>query len=1001
MSPRLLLNLTLVAGMLLWLSSVNHRSAVGRAAEPAATLILDRAAVRFHRPNAANAKGDGAWSALTLSGDERTLFGCGDQLAAWNTKTGKAIRAVALVKPMHGLLATADGKAVVAWPNVLEFLPADGSTPIAWWNVGGELERSVAVQAGPSQSIAAMACSTDGKSFLCVGRARTVRLAARLTPHSIGGFTALGAKTLEVEEELPRPEGAIYSAPAVISRDGKLLAAVANDRLQIIELASGRQVVQVETPLGNRRFTAYTALSGDGALGAVVRQPMSESEVAEIVVFDGRTGRTVATCRGHRSLIASLAMTPDGKWLASGGLDDTARLWEAATGREAARFTGGGGLVSAVAIRSDGRAVYTGSANGDVQGWLIPSVEDAAPARSATTGEGPGKTTTAAAAAPSTEIPDVNKTPIVPKEVASVMFTAAQEELYLVVTADRMLALAPKVAESPAEHPEVRHYLARARALAEYARNRPFAASVAQQFEELPGLLAQLSKESGLRAKVVREKTDELRKAVRERREQKSANGLNMLLGLGYLVLGSMPVHSSARDPVTGTDFVVETGTLSPALSEHGLGSLMQGLTAELAGQSQLESVRSITDDTLRRVLQNSHERDFALMDARRKAIESLYADRMKGDSPPRLPLPEQQPRDEAVKEVVEGAGETVSLNDLLRQRQMKKPSVNPAVEERRRESRSRKHLEAMQKVQESRCELLRTHLERHEPFSAAALVGLKGMAVTSSAEQVRQWFEDGLRIAKMANFLPSGAAYDAQRSELLGVGADLVLRSAQIEAGSTSWRELSSEKAEAALPIIEAALRLEPTDPTGTLREQKALACCMSGRIRSGYELASALRAIRGESQRFRFLMARAAFLAERPEESLEELELAIEKLGMSDIQTVKNCPDLPRTAPRFRELTAVRLECVCQSELSGEVLVVNRSSFPLVNAKFVLSHPTRTGRKTTEQFAPWLPPGEEITVSYAPGFVRDVSGDLRKPQDLGTVQVTSVQGRATAPVK
>jgi WD40 repeat protein len=988
-SHRMHLSSRLAAGTLFFLLSLNVRLGIAQPAAPPAALMLDRAAVQFHRPNAANARGQTSWSALKLSRDEQTLFGCGNQLAVWNTKTGKTIRAVALLKPMHGVLSTPDGKAFLCWPSFLEFRPANGLTPLEWWNVPGELERSVQVDAGPSQAIAAMAFLADDKSLICVGRARTVQLAAKLTPLPIGGFTDPRLKTLQVEAELPRPSGTIYSAPAVISRDGKRLAAVVEDRLQIIELASGRETARVETQLGDRRFNAFMDLSADGARGAVVRQPASESEAADVVIFDGLTGQTVATCRGHVSVVASLALTPDGKWLASGGMDGTARLWEAETGREVARFTGFKGPVTAVAIRADGRAVFTGGMDGDVQGWLIPTDESDASSGSAMT-NGPGKTV------------DVNKTPIVPREVASIKFSPAQEELYLVVSADRMLSLAPKLAELPSDHPDVRHYLQRARMLGEYSRKQPYDAAVANQFEELPGILAKLSKESSLRAKVVREKTEEMRKAVSERREQKERNGLQILAGLGYFVIGSLPTYSNVHDPITGSTLTMETGALSPTVSEYGLSTLLNSLTSELTGQSQIESVRAITDETLRRVLENSHERDSELMNVRRETIEAIYASRMMGEKLPRLPLPEEKPRDQEVRKVVEDAGSVISLNELLRQRQAKKPAVNPAAAERRREEHSRKHLEAIQRAQEARCEILRRHLERHEPFSAAALVGLKGMIVTTSAERARQWHEDGMRIAKMASFLPAGDIYDSQRAELLGVGGDLVLRAAQIEAGSKSWQERTSEKAEAALPIIEAALRLEPTDPTGILREQKTIACCMPGRVQSGYELAASLRSIRGESQRFRFLMARAAYLANQPSESLAELELAIEKLGMSDIHTVRNCPDLPHSEPRFHELTTVLLECVCQSGLSGgEVIVINRSSFPLTNVRLQLSHPTRAGRRTTEAFVPWLPPGEETEVPYDPGFIRDVSGDLRKRQDLGTIQVNSAQGRATFPVK
>ena len=126
------------------------------------------------------------------------------------------------------------------------------------------------------------------------------------------------------------------------------------------------------------------------------------------------------------------------------------------------------------------------------------------------------------------------------------------------------------------------------------------------------------------------------------------------------------------------------------------------------------------------------------------------------------------------------------------------------------------------------------------------------------------------------------------------------------------------------------------------------------------------------------------------------------IEKLGMTDILPVKNCPDLPRDDPRFRELTTVQVEGVCRSGLSGgTVAVVNRSSFPLTNVRAQLSHPTRAGRKTTEEFVAQLPPGEEIEVPYDSQFGRDLLPGNRNKEDRGTIVVVSSQGRATATVK
>ncbi len=94
--------------------------------------------------------------------------------------------------------------------------------------------------------------------------------------------------------------------------------------------------------------------------GAVPRAIEQSASKAELVLQTG-----------HAMSVEAMAFSPDGKWLASGSIDNTVRLWEVATGREVRTFSGHTKAVKAVAFSRDGRLLASGSIDDTTRLWNL------------------------------------------------------------------------------------------------------------------------------------------------------------------------------------------------------------------------------------------------------------------------------------------------------------------------------------------------------------------------------------------------------------------------------------------------------------------------------------------------------------------------------------------------------------------------------------------------------------------------------------------------------
>src|SRR5205085_9922949 len=81
-----------------------------------------------------------------------------------------------------------------------------------------------------------------------------------------------------------------------------------------------------------------------------------------------------ATFSGHSDTVNAVAVSPDGKLVASGSDDDTVRLWNPGDGKEVLRLKGHSDSVLSVAFSPSGALLASAGADDVIRIWEMPTV---------------------------------------------------------------------------------------------------------------------------------------------------------------------------------------------------------------------------------------------------------------------------------------------------------------------------------------------------------------------------------------------------------------------------------------------------------------------------------------------------------------------------------------------------------------------------------------------------------------------------------------------------
>lgn len=316
--------------------------------------------------------------AVAFSPDRKSILsGCGDwTLQLCDAVTGREIR---------NFTGHSDAvKSVCFSPDGRTIVSGSSDNTLKLWDV--TTGREIRTFTGHSGEVNSVAFSPDGRTILSGSNDETLRLWDASTSRAIRTFTG---HTKKVSAVAFSPDGtAVLSGSwdkslklwdvatgrlvrtfaghanggrvAVSARDHVALLRSSGSTLKLWDVATGQEIRTFRGHLGRVNSIAF---SPDG------RTVLSGGADSTLKLWDAATGQEIHTFRGHSGPVYSVAFSPDGLAAASAGDDSLVRLWDVATGREIRTFSGHKGWISAVTFSPDGRTILSGGSDRTMRLW--------------------------------------------------------------------------------------------------------------------------------------------------------------------------------------------------------------------------------------------------------------------------------------------------------------------------------------------------------------------------------------------------------------------------------------------------------------------------------------------------------------------------------------------------------------------------------------------------------------------------------------------------------
>jgi RNA polymerase sigma factor (sigma-70 family) len=324
-------------------------------------------------------------------GDHQTT----NDLTIWDTKTGRALRRVELPGVWIGLLAfLPDGRGVA-----LTRLNPDDQVPYLWEFTNERAPKpavpkrkqldkgSFAVDPNApvpdNEQESCYGISPDGKVF-AIGKAGNLEAEREVQLWELEtGVQLNGLKPLKGGVINPTNCGELYFTPdsggLVVFAPAKSLGNGKSESEQLVtawNLKTGKQTAKFKAP--------RPALNGRPAVAVSNTTLAIGLEDGGTSLWDLSSGKEQKLATEHKSKDAgngtfAVAFSPDGKALATGGRDNTARVWDVPAGKLRHALTGHHNWIETLTFSRDGKALAVSGQGGLIRLWNAQTGADACP----------------------------------------------------------------------------------------------------------------------------------------------------------------------------------------------------------------------------------------------------------------------------------------------------------------------------------------------------------------------------------------------------------------------------------------------------------------------------------------------------------------------------------------------------------------------------------------------------------------------------------------------